>query len=334
MLRIGCIASLFLLVPAVFCQNEPLTAEPVHETLVVTLPAPEGRAETAPMPPVPQMVPEPASITVKRGLLWKASTPRNTVYLLGSIHMASKDLYPLPDHVEQAFRKSNVLVVEVDLNKLDQSKFEGLMAKSGLYPRTDSLWNHVSPTTHEIVADFCEKHGMNAEAFARMKPWLASFATSFLPVAAQQQKLAPGIDKYLLDQAADRMRVEALETAEYQFRLLANLPDVQQERNLLSAVKNAGQSAEDFQKLQAYWLEGDGDKLNAYLTASMREDPEYQKRVFSDRNPRMADRAEQCLKSSDHCFLVVGAGHMVGKDGVVRLLQSRGYKVEQITGGN
>jgi uncharacterized protein YbaP (TraB family) len=306
------------------------TPDPSQETLVVTLPAPAVSATTPENEPAWRPAPETSTVNPKRGLMWKASSAHNTVYLLGSIHMASRDLYPLPDHIEQAFRKSNVLVVEVDLNRLDQTKFQGLMASNGLYPREDSLWNHISPGTRELVVDFCQKHGMDADAFARMKPWLAAFATSFLPVAAMQENLAPGIDKYFLDQAGDQMRVEPLESAEYQVRLLSTLPDVQQERNLLSAVKNAGQSVQHFQKLQTLWMDGDAEKLNAYLASSMRDDPGYEKRVFADRNPRMADRAEQCLKSSDHCFVVVGAGHMVGKDGVVRLLQNRGYKVEQV----
>ncbi|HUI76280.1 MAG TPA: TraB/GumN family protein [Bryobacteraceae bacterium] len=306
------------------------TPETSRETLVVTLPAPEVSAAKPENEPAWQPPPEAPEVAAKHGLMWKVSSAHNTVYLLGSIHLASRDFYPLPEHIEQAFRKSNVLVVEVDLNRLDQTKFQGLMAANGLYPREDSLWNHISPGTRQLVAGFCQERGMDAEVFARMKPWLAAIATTLMPASAMPQNLAPGIDKYFLDEAGDRMRIEPLESAEYQFRLLSGLPEVQQERSLRNAVKNAGQSAEDFQKLQSLWLEGDAAGLSSYLSTSMRDDPEYQKRVFADRNPRMADRAEQCLKSRDRCFVVVGAGHMVGKDGVVRLLENRGYKVEQL----
>ena len=296
------------------------TPENSQDALVVTLPAPEGAPATAPAW-------QPA-LDTRQGLLWKASNGHNTVYLLGSIHMVFRDFYPLPDHIEQAFQKSNVLVVEVDLNRLDQSKVQGLLG-NGLYPLHDSLWNHVSPETRQLVADFCQKHGMNADVFARMKPWMAAMATSLLPVTLQQN-LVPGIDKHLLDEAGDRMRVEPLESAEYQFHLVSSLPESQQERSLRSAVKNADKGVEDFQQLQTLWQEGDAAKLDAFMSSSMRDDPEYEKRILADRNPRMADRAEQCLKSGDRCFVVVGAGHMVGRDGVVRLLQNRGYKVEQV----
>jgi uncharacterized protein YbaP (TraB family) len=302
------------------------TPEGTRDTLIVTLPAPAATLGE----PVWNVAPEPGFASPRNGLMWKASLGVNTVYLLGSIHLASRDLYPLPDHIERAFRTSSVLVVEVDLNRLDQSKFQGLLAANGLYPREDSLWNHVSASTRKLVTAFCEKQGLQAESFARMKPWLAAFATAFLPARAMQQDWVQGIDKYFLDKASNGMRVESLESAEYQLRLVSTMPDSQQERSLRAAVKNAGQSGEDFRRLQTFWLDGDAEKLDSYLSSSMRDDPDYEKRVFAHRNPRMAERAEKCLKNGERCFVVVGAGHMVGKDGIVRLLQDRGIKVEQV----
>ncbi len=300
------------------------TSEAPRDPLVVTLPAPPVTDATpADQPALPEA-------TARQGLMWKISSARNTVYLLGSIHLGSGDFYPLPEHIEEAFEKSYVLVVEVDLRRLDQTKLLGLLSANGLYPLDDSLWNHVSADTHQRVVEFCQQHGVDAEAFARMKPWLAAFATSFPSAATMQQNPAPGIDKYFLDKAGDGMRVESLETAEYQVRVISGLPEAQQERSLRNAVENVGQSVEELAQLQTLWLEGDAQKLEAYLAAAMHDEPEYEKRVFADRNPHMAERAEQCLKSRDRCFIVVGAGHMVGKDGVVHLLRERGYKVERV----
>ena len=44
----------------------------------------------------------------------------------------------------------------------------------------------------------------------------------------------------------------------------------------------------------------------------------------------MADAVAGCLKNSEQCFMVVGAAHLVGQNGVVRLLEKKGYKVEQV----
>jgi hypothetical protein len=316
---------------ALMCALLPLalgeTPQGPRDTLVVTLPAPsaaDGRE------PAWQPALDAAGAGARNGLLWKASSARHTVYLLGSIHLASRDMYPLPGHIEQAFQNSTTLVVEVDLNKMDQGKFQALLMANGMYPPDDSLWNHISADTKNLLVRFCETNGLNPEMFARFKPWYAAVTTALVSVQMSKQEFAAGLDKYFLDQAAQGMRVEQIESPEYQFRVLASMPEAEQERNLRSALKNAGQSSEDFKQLQGFWMDGDAEKLDAFQSLSLRDDPEYAKRVYTDRNPSMAARAEQCLKTGERCFIVVGAGHMVGKDGVVHLLQQRGYKVEQV----
>jgi uncharacterized protein len=303
------------------------TPEPPRDTLIVTLPAPpvtDGRE------PVWQPALDAPAAGARNGLLWRAKWAGHTVYLLGSIHLVSRDMYPLPEHIEKAFRSSTTLVVEVDLNKMDQGKFQTLLMANGLYPPPDLLWNHITADTKNLVFRFCQTNGMSPDVFAKMKPWLAAMTTVFVPAQMVKEEFAAGLDKYFLDQAGQGMRVEQIESPEYQFRLLANMPDAEQERSLRSALRSAGQSREDLKRLQAVWLDGDAQKLDAYLSSALREDPEYSKRVFADRNPRMAGRVEQCLKSGERCFVVVGAGHMVGKDGVVHLLEEHGYKVEQV----
>ena len=56
-----------------------------------------------------------ASAPPKKALFWKASSASNVIYLLGSIHLGSKSMYPLPQKIEDAFEKSAVLLVEVTL---------------------------------------------------------------------------------------------------------------------------------------------------------------------------------------------------------------------------
>ena len=323
MRRFACAAALvFALLAPAWSQ----TPEAQPDTFVVTLPAPPPGDAHQPVwqPPVN------AAAGARNGLLWKASLGKRSIYLLGSIHLVSRDMYPLPEHIEQAFRDSTTLVVEVDLNKVNQGQFQTLLSANGMYPPTDSLWNHIHADTKDLLVSFCQSNGMNPESFARFKPWLAAVTMAFIPAQMAKGNFAPGLDKYFLDQAGQAMRVDQIESAAYQFRLLANMPEAEQERNLRSALKGAGENIEDLKQLQSFWSDGDAEKLDAYLSTSLRSDPEYAKRVFTGRNPRMADRAEQCLKTGDRCFVVVGAGHMVGKDGVVHLLEERGYKVEQV----
>ena len=112
-----------------------------------------------------------------RGLFWKVSSPTNTIYLLGSVHLGTKEMYPLPDYMEKAFQRSSVLIVEVDLNKVDkaeQAKIGQYVTSNGTYPGDDTLWKHISPTTKENVQTFCSANGLPPDAFAKTKPWLVA----------------------------------------------------------------------------------------------------------------------------------------------------------------
>jgi hypothetical protein len=307
-----------------------------RDTYVVTLPAPANAAPGG--DPVWNRLPgTDSSATVsalRQGLMWKASSATNTVYLLGSIHLASSDMYPLPQHIEDAFRNSALLVVEVDLNKVDQKKLQAMFAARGLYPPDDSLWNHISPDTKELVHRFCAENGLAPEAFARLKPWLAAITVSMLHVQKTGMRMELGMDRYFLEQAKGAMQVQQLESAEWQLRLLSNIAEMQQERYLAASLSSASANGQMATALQAAWLSGDGDRLAGLISTEMRDSAEVGKKIFADRNPHMADVVEQCLKSGTQSFVVVGAGHLVGKDGVVRLLQKRGFHVEQVLSTN
>ncbi len=52
--------------------------------------------------------------------------------------------------------------------------------------------------------------------------------------------------------------------------------------------------------------------------------------IYDERNFNMAARIEEFLTDDEPCFVVVGAGHLVGDNGLVSLLTERGYTVEQL----
>jgi uncharacterized protein len=123
--------------------------------------------------------------------------------------------------------------------------------------------------------------------------------------------------------------VKEIESAEWQLDLLSGFSDELQAKFLDASIDQANKSLDHSKQIQEIWLSGDA----ARLEAAMKEDsgpPEITKALLQDRNPHMADIAEQYLKGKDPAFFVVGAAHLVGKDGVVAALEKRGYKVQQV----
>jgi uncharacterized protein len=191
------------------------------------------------------------------------------------------------------------------------------------------LWNHVSPETRQSLEKFCEKYGFPAAAMAKFKPWMAALTVATLPLTKSGMEVGLGIDKYFLDKAGTaKKKVVEAESAEWQIKLLSGFSSELQEKYMASALEDGG--LEKVKKIEDVWISGDAAALDALIHEKSSVPEAITRSMLEDRNPHMADIAEQHLKSKETAFMVVGAAHMVGAEGVVKLLEKRGYKVEQV----
>ena len=308
-----------------------------QDTQVVTLPAPpEGMA---PKPPVHAVNDAPASATAPtasrtRGLFWKATSGTTTVYLAGSLHFGSPDMYPLPSAMETAFQESSVLVVEVDASAVDSTKAMSLMSASGTYPPGDSLWNHVSERTRSALPAFAAQHGLSADMLAHFRPWAVDFllAAQIMQSAGMRPDL--GIDKHFLGEAKGSKRIESLETVDQQIRALSDVPDREHAHALEEVVTDPEHTNQTLSTMKAAWIAGDTSALEALVAEEFRGAPESRRLLLDDRNARMVSGIEGYLKGGETCFVVVGGAHLIGKGGVVSRLAAKGYTVKRVASAN
>jgi uncharacterized protein YbaP (TraB family) len=274
----------------------------------------------------------PAPAPSKKAMFWKVSSGDKVAWLLGSIHVGSKSMYPLPKEMEDAFERSTALLVEIDLNHVDLRKMQMLVFQTGLYGGDETLWDHVSPETRQRLEAFCEKYGLPTMAMSKMKPWAAAMMVSTLPLMKSGMEMNLGIDKYFLDKAEKaNKRVVEIESADEQMKLVSGITAEMLEKSVAASSK---QDPEEYGKrLQQAWVSGDTGQMEKIMQEQTSDAVEFAKAMVEDRNLHMADVAEQFLKGKDQAFVVVGAGHMVGPGGVVRILEKRGYKVEQVAIG-
>ena len=268
-------------------------------------------------------------------LMWKVSSKTNSAYVLGSVHLGDKSLYPLPAVIEDAFKSSSVLIVEVDIRKMDPSQMQALLLAAA-YPPGDDLFHHISPETRAKLTAYFSSYHLPPEIFSRLRPWALGVMIETMSMVRDGLDPKDGIDMHFLEEAGDR-RVEQLEEAEWQLKLLQEMPESLADQWITSAIAQAESSKERWAKLASYWSQGAADKMDEMLSASEmgggEEEKRYERRLREDRNPHMTDRLEKCLHSTGACFMVVGTAHVVGKEGIVRQLQARGYRVEQATVG-
>jgi uncharacterized protein YbaP (TraB family) len=274
--------------------------------------------------------PKPAAAT-KKCLFWKAVNGTNVVYLLGSIHLASKAVYPLPKVIDDAFARSKALVVEVDVTKIDPAASMEYLSK-GTYTDGDNLWNHLQPKTVGRVKKYLADQNTPDTMFASFKPWLAGVTIPLISMMKAGAATDLGIDQHFLKLATGKKKIDQVETADFQFKLLSSVPDSLGDVYMNYCLGETEKDKSESLQLEKLWLDGDADKLQVMMNQHPKELDGLMRQLLEDRNPKMADVAEKYLKGGGPCFFVVGAAHLIGPEGVVALLQKRGYTVMRLQG--
>jgi uncharacterized protein YbaP (TraB family) len=267
----------------------------------------------------------------QKSFLWRVRSTTNTVYVLGSLHLAKKEVYPLHQKIENAFDQSEILVVEANVNDIKIMEVQKLMERA-FYPPPDTLEKHLSIETYECVRKEINKLGITAELINKQRPWFLSM--TFVTLESLKLELDPnlGIDKYFLSKAEGKKKILELESLDYQIDLLSNLSDKDQELFLLYTLKDLNIMEQEVNQLTQAWISGDTQGMESILTKSVSEDkrlsPIFEKLVY-ERNKKMVSKIEDFLRTNKTYFVIVGAGHLVGNKGIIELLKGRGYLVEQ-----
>lgn len=266
-------------------------------------------------------------------ILWKVSSPTNTVYLLGSIHLLNKDIYPLDTVIDGVINQAEVYAFETDMDSLNQDVLAGLMMTKGMYSGDKTLKNSIAKSTYQKVAKALEKQGMAIALFDKFKPWVVALTVLGLQLKEAEMEAEYGIDKYVHNKSEERGKpTAALEAVTDQINLFSSLSDAAQESLLKQALDGAkgGSSVKDLNAIVKSWQKGDLKSLEKLLQKTYKSDPEFYKRAVTDRNHNWIPKIEEFLRGNQVHLITVGALHLVGKEGVIELLRAKGYSVQQL----
>lgn len=264
---------------------------------------------------------------------WRASSESATVYLFGSMHFGHPDFFPLPEHISGAFEQAQVLAVEVDITAISPAKATQAIFKYGQLPSGQSLEQVLSKRIYERLAEHSRDSGVPLSAFSRFQPWFIALQLVEAEIRKTALRQDLGVDLYFIQGSKPPQRIDELETLESQLSLFGGLSMEQQERFLEQTLDDLGQSSEYLNEMASAWQRGDVPKLEALLIDPFAEDEDsatFFHKVFTERNHSMTHAVRTYLEGDETVFFVVGAGHMVGKEGVIGLLEKQGVTVEWV----
>ena len=294
-----------------------------------------------------------------KGFLWEVKSGENTVYLLGSIHIASNDIYPFSNDMWEAYYNSSALVVEANLyDQADTAALTSLM----YYTDGTTLKDHVSADTYKKAIEAAALLGIPEATAASIKPWglYMTFETYAVAANSDNSKISAqlGIDMTFETNATIYQKpIYAIEGMKKQGMMVesfsAGLQDylLSSYSDMLSGIYNGTDKEssadldEDMDTLFEAWKTGDIEGFKA-LTASDEEDAfageltdevkvyqeEYEKIFMTQRDDSMAAYIDNLLKTegSNTYFAVLGALHYISDYSVLDRLKKMGYEVTQV----
>lgn len=309
-------------------MSQPLFARLCLLLLFVTLPKVQAAGA-----PCPQPCPQPGPSAVQP-LFWKVSSPSGTAYLLGSIHFGKPEMYPLPAQVMQAYARSGALVVEADILAADPERVAQWLAAKAIYQDGSTLQQKLPPETWRRLAEAADQLQLPVQLLERQKPWFVSMSLSVLALQRNGYDDGLGIDKHFLQAAAeDKKKVIELESIQQQLALFDAFSDQEQAAMLAQTLDDIARGSEFLSDIMGAWRTGADTRLDALLNDELRKDAGGQRiyRVLLlDRNVAMSDKVAKLMRDGGTYFVVVGAGHLVGEQGIVSLLRGRGYRIERL----
>lgn len=266
----------------------------------------------------------------ERHFIWTVETGRNTVYLLGSIHILKQDSYPLPREVEKIFDCCRKIVFETDLDGMNDPESQKRIMKLGLYPSGLTLQENISQETYSLVKKRADAAGLPVSQFDRFRPWFAAMTLTGIELQRLGFDPALGLDRYFYQKAKKEGReMIFLETNDMQLNLMTSLNKRHQDDFLRGVIKELDVVETLASDMLDAWKTGDAEKLDSILKISHAEEPDIYDRFFIQRNKRWISIIQRLMNQDDDVLIIVGAGHLVGKDSVIELLKKKGYDVQQ-----
>jgi len=277
----------------------------------------------------------PEEEDLQKSFLWEAKSDGTTVYILGSVHLAKAELYPLDDTIEDAYAQSQILVVEINMNDENLVKTEKFLLEKGVYPAGEKLQNNITDELYSSVSEKAmefDSSGLLLVSLNMFEPWVVAVVITDMEYMELGYEVEYGIETYFLDKAEnDGKDILELETVELQLDIFDGLSPELQIMMLEDAVENPV-TEEELELMYDAWSNGDTTQMEQLLFEDIDENPEYRPfydKIIDERNLQMVEKIEDYLEDDDVYFVIVGAAHLLGENGIVNLLIERGYSVSQ-----
>lgn len=260
--------------------------------------------------------------------VWTVTDADSTIVLFGSVHMLPRDLDWRPAALDAALAEADDLWFETDTGPAGNQESAQIARREGTMPGSAGLIALLSPQGQARLDRVAGRLGFAPASLDGLRPWLAEITLSVAFLTARGAGVGSGVEQALADAAPGAAR-RTFETPAEQIAFFAGAPTRDQLASLEDTLRQLDEDPGYYDRLIATWAAGDSDGLEAMALAPLKTvSPVLYDRLIVQRNRRWTATIRERLAGSGETVIVVGAGHLLGPDGVPALLRAEGIAVE------
>ena len=241
-------------------------------------------------------------------------------------------LLPLPPQFDAAFARADRIAVEVDTDALAPESVRQKFLDYALLPAGQSLGTDLEAATLAAVSAHLQAQSTSLTSVAAPKPVMLATQLAVTRLSALGYLPEFGLEQHFKSAAGARPILE-LETIDQQLAVLTSPPMPVQDEMLAETVEQMDTIEPIISAMIVAWLAGDDREFRRLFDLESGDSPEVQafvRRLLEDRNVGMADKIAGYLQTPGTTFVLVGAAHLTGPEGIVALLEARGLKGRRI----
>lgn len=262
--------------------------------------------------------------------VWTVKGKNSTMYLGGTIHVLREQDYPLPIEFDKAFSLADELVFETDMEKINEPEFGAKLLGKITYPEGKTLKTELSKEAYLKLENALKGINIPIANLEKFKPVMATITLTLMGLKKLEVK-EDGVDQHFRNLGKlHNKEVGILESVDDQLKLLANMGAGRESEFVLSSLKDYENIESGFLEMISSWKIGNLSTFEKLIKDMKKDYPAMYKSMLVDRNNNWLPKIEQHLSTKPTEFVMVGNLHLHGKDGLLNLLKSKGYKISQL----
>lgn len=246
-------------------------------------------------------------------------------YIYGTIHLMCESDFAFSDQLNEKLGEAEQIVLELDMDDPSMMmKMQQNMAMKG----GEQIKDLVSAEEYDKIKSYFQNSlGMPLDQMGMMKPFILSslLYPSMLGCPIKSYEM-----EFVQNAKANSKEVLGLETVEFQMGIFDDIPYADQAEMLVQMIDEMDIAKVEFAQLVEAYKKGNLDELSAVMEESTFDMGEQaMEKLLNDRNEKWVPLIGEMAAQKSSIF-AVGAGHLGGEEGILKLLAKAGYTITPI----